>query len=186
MAKRRVSRQDIIDLIISRATYGWFTSDKLAGKAPPITFENFTYEAFRLGARALRAHLSRLPDTDLADEAEAALDLHEKRREWVSQNMARDRSERQAERGRKHACSLRSLQRRAIIEALGKAQSKHGTQLSRNRMRQRTVNLSRSKATARRKRSCMCGHWAERKKDRAAKSRNGKNATGAPPSRNFR
>jgi hypothetical protein len=102
MAKRRVTKHDIIDLIISRATHGLFTCDKLDGKAPPITFENFRDEAFRRGAKALRARLSRLPATDLLNEATAALDLHEARREWISQKLAQERRERQAERGRRH------------------------------------------------------------------------------------
>jgi hypothetical protein len=97
-----VTRRDIIDLVISRATQDSFTGNERDGEAPPITFQNFTTESFRLGARALRARLSRLPDTDLADEAQATLDLHEVRREWVSQRLARERSEQQAERGRKH------------------------------------------------------------------------------------
>jgi len=46
--------------------------------------------------------LSRLPDTDLADELEATLDLREARRAWISQKLAQEHRERQAERGRKH------------------------------------------------------------------------------------
>jgi hypothetical protein len=97
-----VTPRDIIDLVISRATHGSFTGDERDGEAPPITFQNFTTESFQLGARALRARLSRLPATDLADEAEATLDLHEVRRAWISQKLARERRERQATGGRKH------------------------------------------------------------------------------------
>jgi hypothetical protein len=97
-----VTRRDIIDLVISRATHDSFTGDERDGEAPPITFQNFTTESFRLGARELRARLSRLPATDLADELEATLDLREERRAWISQKLARERRERQAERGRKH------------------------------------------------------------------------------------
>ena len=96
------SNREIIDLIVSEATYGSFTGDEHDGEAPPITSQNFRDDAFRLGAKALRARLSCLPATELRNEALAALTYREVLLDHRHQRFARERSEQQAERGRKH------------------------------------------------------------------------------------
>ena len=96
------SNGEIIDLIVSEATHGLFTGDERDGGAPPITFQNFRDEATRLGAKALRARLSCLPTTELQKEAFAALIYREVSLDHVHQKFAREHSEQQAERGRKH------------------------------------------------------------------------------------
>ena len=96
------SNREIIDLIVSQATYGSFTGDERDGEAPPITFQNFMDEAIRLGAKALRARLSCLPATELQNEAFASLKFREVSLDHVHQRFAREHSEQQAERGRKH------------------------------------------------------------------------------------
>ena len=68
----RLSKHEIIeliDLIIFKATGGLFTGDERDGDAPRITFQNFHSEKTRLGAQALRARLSRLSPTEVAEPA---------------------------------------------------------------------------------------------------------------------
>jgi hypothetical protein len=55
-----ITRKEIIDYIVSKATGGLFSGDARDGKTPPITAQNFRREIFRLGAKALRARLARL------------------------------------------------------------------------------------------------------------------------------
>jgi hypothetical protein len=101
----RLSKHEIIeliDLIIFKATGGLFTGDERDGDAPPITLQNFHSEKTRLGAQALRARLSRLSPTEVRNEALAGLAHHERHRKWISQTLAEEHRERQAERGRKH------------------------------------------------------------------------------------
>jgi hypothetical protein len=101
MKTRRLSKHQIIDLIISKAALGLFTGDKRDGKTPPITFQNFSDEKYRLAAKALRARLSDLSRAELLAEARAALKYHNMRLEWNAQYFARERRERQAELGRR-------------------------------------------------------------------------------------
>jgi hypothetical protein len=102
METRRFSKHEIIDLIVSKATHGLFTGDRGDGEAPPITLQNFGTEMVRLGAKALRARLSRLPATEFRKEVIASLEHDKIRREWLSHHFARERRERQAELGRRH------------------------------------------------------------------------------------
>jgi hypothetical protein len=80
--------------------------DERDGELPPITLENFPIEAFRYGAMALRARLSRLPRAELDVELNAAvaflakfLTLEEIER-MVRENDERELSKRQAERAK--------------------------------------------------------------------------------------
>jgi hypothetical protein len=95
---RRPSKRAIIDAIIDQATNGLFKGDKRDGDTPPITLRNFHDEMFRLGARALRARLSRLSRSELKSEFEdgrAYLDAL-----WAV--AAQASHQRQAELGSKH------------------------------------------------------------------------------------
>jgi hypothetical protein len=87
MGKRPLTRRDIIDLII-RVANERFTGDKRDGNPLPITVENFHDASYRLGARALRAQLSRLSFAELLDEGVAALDYDKARRERLQQTVA--------------------------------------------------------------------------------------------------
>ena len=68
MEQRRLTKKDIVDLIVAEATNKLFTGDRRDGDAPPITIQNFTDEMIRHGATALRARLSRLSLADLVNE----------------------------------------------------------------------------------------------------------------------
>ena len=72
MERRRLTKKDIVDLIVAAATNKLFTGDSRDGTAPPITFQNFLDEMMRHGARALRARLSALSFADLVSEGVAA------------------------------------------------------------------------------------------------------------------
>ena len=132
METRRHTRKEIIDALIAEATQGMFTGDKRDGAAPAITLQNFSGEALRYGAKALRARLSRLSRAELCRELEASaahvavleeferdglarLDLHDR------EAAARAHSQRQAEIGRRHGLQ------QAILAA-----TRHHRSLSRN------------------------------------------------------
>jgi hypothetical protein len=74
MEQRRLTKKEIVDWIVAKATFGMFKGDKRDGEAPPITVQNFSLEAGRYGAKALRARLSRLSFAELLTEGIAALD----------------------------------------------------------------------------------------------------------------
>lgn len=103
------TRKEIVDAIVAAATPNIcrFMGDTRAGKAPPITLENFSIEAFRYGAKALRARLSKLPRAKLDRELEAS-DAYLKKIPTLEEiarlnheNEARELSKRQAELGRR-------------------------------------------------------------------------------------
>jgi hypothetical protein len=72
--QRRLTKAEIVDRIVTTATFGRFRGDKRDGEAPPITIRNFDLEMARYGAQALRARLSRLSLAELLTEARAARD----------------------------------------------------------------------------------------------------------------
>jgi len=110
MEQQRLTKKEIIDWIIARATYGIFKGDKRDGEPPPITVQNFVPEAGRYGAKALRARLSRLSFDELLSEACAVRDHLEARpselariaEEAKRQDAVREHRQRQAELGRRH------------------------------------------------------------------------------------
>jgi len=82
------TKRAIIDAIVADATCRRFTGDKRDGDAPPITFENFLDEAFRHGAKALRARLSRLSRGELIAELSKGAACIEKQEEDLRETMA--------------------------------------------------------------------------------------------------
>jgi hypothetical protein len=120
MEIQRYTKKQIIDELIAEVTKGMFTGDNRDGDTPAITFENFTTEIYRYGAKALRARLSRLSHAKLWCELVAAAATIKGREEYFRQSLAllesNDREnatrafrERQAEFGRKHGLQLAIL-----------------------------------------------------------------------------
>jgi hypothetical protein len=70
----RLTKKQLIDYIVYQATRGLFFGDRRDSKAPPITFQNFTQEMFRCGAKALRARLSGLSYRQVLQEGMAAIE----------------------------------------------------------------------------------------------------------------
>jgi len=70
----RLTKKQIIDYIVCKATRGLFFGDGRDGKAPPITLRNFTQEMRRCGAKALRARLSGLSYRQVSQEGMAAVE----------------------------------------------------------------------------------------------------------------
>jgi hypothetical protein len=108
-----------------------FTGDNRDSEAPPITLQNFHSETFRYGAKALRARLSRLSRAELWRELEASaahVEALEKYKEEIlaqfdraeRESAARERSQQQAERGRKHSLQPAILAAARYYRNLGK------------------------------------------------------------------
>jgi hypothetical protein len=96
MEQRRLTKKEIVDLMVAQATFGRFKGDKRDGETPPITIQNFPDQKSRYAAKALRARLSRLPLLELATEALAALDYEEARqRDLLRIGKEADRIERE-------------------------------------------------------------------------------------------
>jgi hypothetical protein len=97
MEQRRLTRKEIIDWIVAKATIGMFTGDKRDREAPPITIQNFTVQAQRYGAKALRARLSRLSFEELLTEARGVLAYFKARPselEQIAERVKRDEAKR--------------------------------------------------------------------------------------------
>jgi hypothetical protein len=109
MEQRRLTKKEVVDWIVAKATSGMFKGDKRDGEAPPIMVQNFNLEAGRYGAKALRARLSRLSFAELLTEASAARNYFEARPRLLAQigerfkreEAAREFRQQQAERGRR-------------------------------------------------------------------------------------
>jgi len=69
-----LTRKQIIDYIVRQATRGQFLGDRRDSNAPPITWQNFSQETLRYGAKALRERLSGLPRQQLLQEGMATLE----------------------------------------------------------------------------------------------------------------
>jgi hypothetical protein len=118
----KVTKQLIIDAIIARATYKWFSGDQRDGDTPPITIENFVNEIFRLGAKALRVRLSRLSRAELLAElsnAAAYVTKHEKQLHEIIALAERTERENDAQALRQRQAELarRPRLQRAILAA---------------------------------------------------------------------
>jgi hypothetical protein len=69
-----LTKKTIIDYIVRQATRGQFLGDGRDSKAPPITWQNFSQETLRYGAKALRARLSGLLYRQLLQEGMATVE----------------------------------------------------------------------------------------------------------------
>jgi hypothetical protein len=179
----RPTRNEIIDLIVREATanpvFVGFLGDKRDGQAPPITVENFSTEAQRHGAKALRARLSRLPRAELDAELRAAaayfarIPTLEESVRVATENEARELSNRQSERARKLGYSRRSLKRHDTIERRGKRPRRHGAPSRRHRTPPKMMKVSWSKLSR-----CACARKVEFKKETTSNSPSGGKAIG--------
>jgi hypothetical protein len=105
----KLTREEIIDLIVAAATPAVcrFMGDDRDGDAPPIALDNFSIEAQRYGAQALRARLSGLSraelDAELASAAayRATIPTRDEIERLVRENNAAELSKRQAERAQR-------------------------------------------------------------------------------------
>jgi hypothetical protein len=70
----RLTKKQIIDDMVRKATHGLFFGDGRDGKAPLITAQNFMREMFRGGAKALRAQLASLSYRQLLQVGMAAVE----------------------------------------------------------------------------------------------------------------
>lgn len=118
MERRRLTKKDIVDLIVAEATNKLFTGDSRDGDTPPITIQNFNDEMMRHGARALRARLSRLSLADLVNEGVAAFKYGDARQERIQQYVAEaKRNDRDAAAQRQAELARRPRLQSPILEA---------------------------------------------------------------------
>ncbi len=107
MRRRRLTRKEIIDRTIAKATWGRFTGDERDGKTPPITRENVSIELYRYTARGLRARWTRLSYAKLRAEARVVRahfkpsELAQLAERVAREKAARELRERQGELGRR-------------------------------------------------------------------------------------
>ena len=142
-----LTRRAIIDAIVADVTADRLRiGDNRDSNAPPIAFQNFYLVARRHGAKALRAHLSRLSYADLRAEFESITAYHAGVKADLKDEIARLRREEQV-------AKAQSAQHLKIVKTL--AYHRKLAYSEQQRERARRPRLQRAiLAAARHYRSC--------------------------------